>query len=314
MLAVLIIGFLRKNQIEKLVRVAHKEGVKKIYISLDGPRSSKDESRQIEIIKMINELRREIPIKIDARRLNQNIGAGAAVISGIDWFFKEESHGIVLEDDLSPDPSFFIEATAFLERTDVDDRVLMFSGTNIFDNADGIIELLRYPVVWGWATSRVKWTAIRSLIFLPTSELSMSKLGVDYFYWLVGKRRALKGQTQVWDVPLAGAMFSQEYYCAISPTNLITNIGDDNFASNTKENGWPLHLTTRTPNVSLGRLEIASGPSKSREQFMRRNIFKIGLKYILSSFFWNFFDFIRWRKYEVRDLEKIVSIIQWENV
>lgn len=314
MLAVLIVGFLRKNQIEKLVRVAYKEGVKEIYISLDGPRSSKDDAKQIDIIKMICELRQEFPIKIDARRLNQNIGAGAAVISAIDWFFSQENQGIVLEDDLSPDPSFFSEATAFLSRTDVDERVLMFSGTNIFEGDTGVIEILRYPVVWGWATSRAKWMALRSLIFSPTSELSMSKLNFDYFYWLVGKRRALKGQTQVWDVPLAGAMLSQDYYCALSPTNLITNIGDDNFASNTKENGWPLYLATRRPNASSGRIEIDSEPSKSREQFMRRYTLKIGPKFILSSFFWTFFDFIRWREHQVNDLEKTVSAIQWKNV
>ena len=86
MLAVLILGFLRKSQIETLVRVAYTEGVKKIYISLDGPRSTEDDARQIEIIKMIYELRKEIPINIEARRLNENMGAGAAVISGIDWF------------------------------------------------------------------------------------------------------------------------------------------------------------------------------------------------------------------------------------
>ena len=314
MLAVLILGFLRKSQIETLVRVAYTEGVKKIYISLDGPRSTEDDARQIEIIKMIYELRKEIPINIEARRLNENMGAGAAVISGIDWFFNQEGSGIILEDDLAPDPSFFLEATTFLERNDVDDKVLMFSGTNVFDGNDGVIELLRYPVVWGWATSREKWTATRSLIFSPTAELSVSRLGVDYFYWFVGKRRALKGQNQVWDVPLAGAMFSRNYYCAISPSNLITNIGNDNFASNTKGIGWPLHLTTSAPRVGSGQPKIALRPSKSREGFMRKNIFKIGPKYILSSFFWYFFDFIRWRTHEVRYLEKTVSTIQWKNL
>ncbi len=314
MLAVLVIGFLRKNQIEKLVRVSCTEGIKKIYISLDGPRNNEDEAKQTEIIKMIRELRQEIPISIEVRHLNQNIGAGAAVISGLDWFFSQEPQGIILEDDLSPDQSFFHEARAFIERTDVDDKILMFAGTNIFNGEGDRVELLRYPVVWGWATSRIKWTVLRSLIFLPPSELSLSKLGTDYFYWFVGKRRALKGQTQVWDVPLAGAMFSQDYYCAISTTNLVSNIGDDDFASNTKGKGWPLHLTTRIPSVRAGRLIIASEPSIAGEQFMRRNVFGIGAKYLLSSFFWYFFDFIRWRKSEIRELEKIVSSIQWKNV
>jgi hypothetical protein len=313
-LAVLITAFLRKHQIEDLVRIAFAQGVQNIYISLDGPRNREDELRQIEIIKMIDALRREFPIKIDARRLNENVGAGAAVISGIDWLFEHESQGIVLEDDLSPDPGFFLEADAFLRRNDVSNKVLMFSGTNFFSTSDEVIELLRYPVVWGWATTRDKWATTRSLIFSPIAQLSLSKLGTDFFYWRVGKRRALKGQTQVWDVPLAGAMFSRGYYCALSPTNLITNTGNDEFASNTKENGWPLNLTTRTPNVSSGQIKISLGPSKTREQFMRKNIFKIGPKYMLSSLFWNFFDFIRWRGHEGGKLERTVSSITWQNV
>ncbi len=305
---------MRKNQIEELVRSAYTKDVKKIYISLDGPRSEEDKGRQSEIIEMINELRRELSITVDARILNRNIGAGAAVISGVDWFFNQENQGIVLEDDLSPDPSFFGEASAFLKRTDVENQVLMFSGTNVFESDGDVIELLRYPVVWGWATSREKWATIRSLIFLPTSELSKSKLGFDFFYWRVGKRRALKGQTKVWDVPLAGAMFSQNYYCAIPPTNLVSNLGDDDFASNTKESKWPLHLTTKASEVGAATLEIASKPSKSKEQFMRRNVFNIRFKFLLSSFFWNFFDVIRWRGKDNKYLEDIVSETQWKCV
>jgi hypothetical protein len=313
-LPVLIAGFLRKNQIEKLIRVATSQGVPKIYLSLDGPRNREDDLIQKEIISMIEILRREIPIKIDARRLTLNVGAGAAIISAVDWFFEQESRGIVLEDDLSPDPSFFIGASRFLERTDVDPRVLMFSGTNVFKSDKREILLLRYPVVWGWATTQEKWVIIRTLIFSPLQELSISKLGVNYFYWRVGKRRALRGQTQVWDVPLAGAMLSQEYYCALSPTNLITNKGDDSFASNTKENGWPLNLAIEVADVNLNEIPVSAEAIAEREQIMRKNVFKIGLKFIASSFFWNFCDFIRWRSHDGTELAKTLSTVEWKYV
>lgn len=314
MLPVLIAAFLRKNQIEKLIRVASFQGAPKIYISLDGPRNSEDDLKQNEIIKMIGRLRREIPTDIDARRLTENVGAGAAVISAVDWLFEQESHGIVLEDDLSPDPSFFAAATRFLDRTDLEPRVLMFSGTNMFTTDEAEIALLRYPIVWGWATTQEKWATLRSLIFSPIQELSMSKLGVNYFYWRVGKRRALRGITRVWDVPLAGAMFNQDYYCAIPPTNLVKNIGDDNFASNTKESGWPLNLATKVVNVNFNEITVSAKSRVELEQFMRKNIFKIGLKFQLSSFFWNFFDFLRWRSHNGTDLETTVSTIEWKYI
>jgi len=314
-LPVLIAGFLRKNQIEKLIRVATSQGVPKIYLSLDGPRNREDDLIQNEIIRMIEILGREIPIKIDARRLTLNVGAGAAIISAVDWFFEQESRGIVLEDDLSPDPSFFIGASRFLERTDVDPRVLMFSGTNVFKSDKREILLLRYPVVWGWATTREKWVIIRTLIFAPLQELSISKLGVNYFYWRVGKRRALSGKTRwAWDVPLAGAMYSQEYFCALPPTNLITNVGNDSFASNTIENIWPLNLAIEVADVNLNEIPISAEAIAERERFMRKNVFKIGLTFIASSFFWNFFDFIRWRSHDGTELAKTVSTAEWKYV
>jgi len=311
-ISVLIIAFLRKAQIENLIRVASSQGVSKIFVSMDGPRNNDDNSTQLEIIELIDALRRELPATIQVRRSSLNVGPGAAVISGIDWLFEQESQGIVLEDDLLPDPSFFKEAELFLNRTDIDPRVLMFSGTNYFTSRKKEIALLRYPVVWGWATTHDKWAIIRSLIFSPISDLSMSKLGVDYYYWRVGKRRALKGQTRVWDVPLAGSMFNHNYYCALSPTNLITNTGTDIYASNTKENRWPLNLETDFTKVSVLEVPISLESSKEREQFMRKKIFNIKLKFILSSFFWNFFDSLRWRSATDEDLERKVSKIQWK--
>ena len=314
MLPVLIIGFLRKSQIEKIIQVATSQGVPSIYISLDGPRSEEDDLIQNEIIKLIEKMRRDLKIKINARRLNKNVGAGAAVISSIDWFFEQETQGIVLEDDLSPDPSFFTGASKFLKRADVDRKILMFSGTNVFGLDTEEIRLLRYPVVWGWAETRVNWAVIRSLIFSTTKELSISKLKFNYFYWRVGKRRALRGMTSVWDVPLAGAMFSHGYYTAISPTNLITNEGNDSFASNTKENVWPLNQATKPTNANWDEMKITHESEEELERFMRKNLFKISLKYLVSSLFWNFFDFVRWRSHTGQNLKEAVSNVEWKQV
>jgi hypothetical protein len=313
-LPVLIVGFLRKDHLEKLIQVATSQGVPSIYVSLDGPRNEEDDLRQNEIIKMIDNLRRELPIRIDARRLTKNVGAGAAVISAVDWFFQQETRGIVLEDDLLPNPSFFNGATKFLERGDVDSKILMFSGTNVFEIDRTEIVLLRYPVVWGWAATQENWATIRALIFSPIKDLSFSKLRLNYFYWRVGKRRALRGITHVWDVPLAGAMYSQGYYCALSPTNLVTNSGHDSFASNTKENVWPLNQATKPSHANWDEMIITSESKEKLEQFMREKIFKISLKYILSSFFWNFFDFVRWRSQNGANLEEVVSTIEWKHV
>jgi hypothetical protein len=310
----LILSFQRKDQLEKLIRVATAQGSDRIYISIDGPRDKHDGLVQSAIIKMISQLRLELDTEIIARHLSENAGAGAAVISGIDWFFEFENKGIILEDDLSPEPGFFHAADQFINRTDLDERILMFSGTNLFDLNSSNVELLKYPVVWGWATTRPKWEAIRRLIFLPPSDLSFRKLGTQYFYWRVGKQRALQGKTKVWDVPLSGAMFGEEYLCAITPTNMIANIGFDSFASNTLNNEWPLNIPTVDHSLDFGSIPVTSANTKNLEKFMRKKVFKFGLKYFLSSLFWSIFDSFRLRKSNCVGLHTKLSIIDWKMV
>jgi hypothetical protein len=314
MIPVLILAFLRKNQLEKIIRIAYSQQIHKIYISIDGPRTVEDEKIQEEIIEMINSLRKELPVQIIARHLNENYGAGAAVISGIDWFFDQEKKGIIFEDDLTPEPGFFSATKNFLDRNDIESKILMFSGTNFFETKLEEVQLLRYPVVWGWGTTQEKWRLMRGLIFSPVEELSLNKLGSEYFYWKIGKKRALLGRTKVWDVPLAGAMFNGDFYCAIAPTNMIKNIGHDGFASNTQKERWPLNLPTEDRSLDFETISITNENQERLEREMRKKVFDFSCKYFLSSFFWNFFDFLRWRKIVSISLSKRVASIRWETV
>ena len=314
MIPTLILSFQRKDQLEKLIRVASAQGSDRIYLSIDGPRDKHDSLVQSAIIKMISQLRLELDTEIIARHLSENAGAGAAVISGIDWFFEFENEGIILEDDLSPEPGFFHAADQFIDRTDVDERILMFSGTNLFDFNSFAVELLRYPVVWGWATTRPKWKVIRRLILSSPSDLSFRKLGTQYFYWRVGKQRALQGKTKVWDVPLSGAMFSEGYFCAITPTNMIANIGFDSFASNTMKNEWPLNIPTVDHSLNFRSINVTSVNTKKLERLMRKRVFKFGLKYFFSSLFWSIFDSFRSRESNNVGLHTKLSIIKWKMV
>lgn len=314
MIPTLILSFQRKDQLERLIRIASTQGSERIYISIDGPRDKHDDFVQVAIIKMINQLRHEIDAEIIARHLSDNAGAGAAVISGIDWFFDFENEGVILEDDLSPEPGFFQAADQFIRRSDLDPRILMFSGTNLFDLNSSNVELLKYPVVWGWATTRTKWEVMRRLILSPPSDLSFRKLGTQYFYWRLGKRRALQGHTKVWDVPLSGGMFSEEYICAITPTNMIANIGFDSVASNTLNNEWPLNIPTVDRSLDFGSIPVTSANSKSLERLMRKKVFKFGLRYFLSSLFWSFFDSFRPLKSNYVGLHTKLSNIEWKMV
>ena len=60
-----------------------------------------------------------------------NLGCGLGVSTAITWFFAKEERGIILEDDIIPDPSRSSRFCAeLLERYEDDERVFAISGCN----------------------------------------------------------------------------------------------------------------------------------------------------------------------------------------
>ena len=94
----------RLNLIKKSINIIKNIECKKIYISIDGPKSSeKDRKIYVEIINYLSKLKfkSETVFKIN----KDNKGCKIAISSAIDWFKNEES-GIILEEDLLPSNSF----------------------------------------------------------------------------------------------------------------------------------------------------------------------------------------------------------------
>ncbi len=60
----------------------------------------------------------------------ENLGCGRGVSGAISWFFEHEEAGIILEDDIRPEASFFPFVTELLHRYADDPRVWAVSGCN----------------------------------------------------------------------------------------------------------------------------------------------------------------------------------------
>ena len=67
---------------------------------------------------------------------DENLGCKHAVASGISWFFEHENEGIILEDDVVPDTSFFKFCDDLLKRYRNDDRIMAISGNNFQFNKE----------------------------------------------------------------------------------------------------------------------------------------------------------------------------------
>jgi hypothetical protein len=231
---ILFIIFNRKDVALKSLAAIKKSRPKKIYISGDGPRSTVEQDKE-----KVKNTREAILAAIDwdceIKTLFQekNLGCGPGVYTAINWFFKNEEQGIILEDDCVASESFFPFCETLLERYQYDDRIGLISGFNQV----GAIPVndsycfSRYAVCWGWATWRRAWEHMDYDITWKSGEYEKSilsncgYLGKDYTYWKRRIKALETGLVSAWDFQWCYSVASQNQLAIFSEVNLISNIG-----------------------------------------------------------------------------------------
>ncbi len=136
---------------------------KKLYIAADGPRPGHptDSERCAEVHGIVSDV--DWPCEVFKLFRDGNIGCRLSVGSGISWFFEHEEEGIILEDDIVADPSFFPYCAELLERYRDDARVGIVSGCNFTSGkatSDDSYFFVRNLHMWGWATWRRVWQLV----------------------------------------------------------------------------------------------------------------------------------------------------------
>ena len=214
-----------------------------IYISIDGAQNDFVKRNQLEM-KRYFDMCISRGVRLHYRFLEINYGVGAGVINAVDWFYNQVEFGVVLEDDLIVSNDFFAFCSQALEIFKNDEEVWMISGSQILGSRYSADELnfANYPMIWGWATWRDKWLEMRKYL-VQVKKIPVAKLfDRKYLFWAIGANRALNGLVDTWDTPLAFEFITREKICVISPTNLVTNVGDDNSAAHTQGPGFPLYI------------------------------------------------------------------------
>lgn len=296
-LAALIIGYSRPVGITNLLDRLTESGVRNVYIAIDGPKNVKDKLAQETIKQEIDNNSRNTNIKVLQR--GTNLGAAAGVISAIDWFFSHEKMGVILEDDLQISEDFCSYAKNALDKYVNDNDVWMISGTQHFLNFGDCknTNWTNYPMIWGWAGWSHKWEVMRSSLLKHKPIKIKNLLDSNYLFWAIGANRALSGKIDAWDIPLAFESKTQKKLSLLPPVNLISNIGNDEFATNTKiENGF-MHQRIHKLNHGFQYSEKPLS-SKSLEYniYLEKNVFNIAKRHILLPYYSYFLDFIRFPK------------------
>jgi hypothetical protein len=158
---VLLIAFNRPDTTQLVFDAIREAEPSRLYIAADGPREEVAADR--ENCAAVQRIVKEIDWDCDVQTLfrDQNLGCKIGVSSAIDWFFKYENEGIILEDDCLPHQTFFRFCSELLQYYRDDSRVMQISGTNFFckgANVNSSYYFSKYGSIWGWATWRRAWT------------------------------------------------------------------------------------------------------------------------------------------------------------
>lgn len=296
-LPVLIIAYARESTLIGLIEVALSSDVSAIYVSIDGPKTDAVKRNQDKILEILVAYQKKCSIPIRILRRDENLGAGAAVMAAIDWFFNLEAEGIVLEDDLVVDRTFFQYVSDVLPIIRSNLQILLIAGTRLLPTTALQPSLMSYPLAWGWASTRDKWVVIRSLIFQKSSPLRKHNSVKEWMFWRTGKRRALNSYIDAWDIPLAEGMVSANFFTLVPPVNLISNLGFDSSATHTVTPIWPLNLPRSQSYPDPTILNLEESVRSENDQFMRSKVYGISERHVLTGALAFVFDPLRFMKH-----------------
>ena len=148
---VIVVIFNRPAHAKKLVEQLAAVRPSRVLVVADGPRADRPGDR--ELVDAVRGIFERVPWACDIERnyAQDNMGCRARVASGLKWAFSLVDEAIILEDDITFDPSFVRYCEELLERYRDDPRVGSICGTDYSGGARP------EPSSWGWATWRRAW-------------------------------------------------------------------------------------------------------------------------------------------------------------
>ena len=134
---------------------------RRLLVVSDGPRANRpDERGRVKEVRAIVD-RISWPCEVERNYADDNMGCRARVASGLNWAFSIVDEAIILEDDISFDPSFVRFCEELLDRYRDDPRVGSICGTDYSAGSQpgpASYWFSRYNLFWGWATWRRAWS------------------------------------------------------------------------------------------------------------------------------------------------------------
>lgn len=153
---VLLIAFKRPETTKRVFEEIRKARPKQLFIHIDGPRNKDEEAEVKKVKKIVSNI--DWPCKVKKLYRKENKGFSKGVLKAInDWFFKNVSEGIILEDDGLPNQDFFRFCEEMLEKYRDDEKIMHINGCNFQrgwiskQSKKYSYYFSVYPHTYGWA-------------------------------------------------------------------------------------------------------------------------------------------------------------------
>jgi hypothetical protein len=288
--AVLVIGYKRVENIKKILDICKLAGISTIYVSIDGPRENDKDGIGIQnlIARAVGDFECGFEGQVFSYFRKLNRGCSASVISSCDWVFEREQQVFIFEDDCIPSLDFFSFGINFFPELAKSKKALLISGTQFAPReiAGNSAVFSRYPLIWGWATTKSKWNIMKNSFGKESVSCLVNLSAAEKRYWLAGARRALEGRVDVWDTALARFMVFQDYKAILPPVSLVENIGNDEHATHTKTASRFLNISS----VELSRISDSVSSEPGVENWLKNNLYKISTRHLLTTRITQFID------------------------
>jgi hypothetical protein len=243
---ILLIGFNRPAQIEQSLKAILSIKPSQLFIALDGPRAQRadDVDSCAQVKNVISRLLESAPYcTIHTLYRKQNLGCGKGVSGAISWFFSHVEAGIIIEDDVVADPSFFTYSQQLLKKYATDTRIMAITGRNVAG-------MWKTPAkqsyffsstlnVWGWATWKRAW----NLFDFDMKDWPIVRSNSRFYDGLTAEQQILtkkaydkmyRHELDTWDYQWGYALQKHKGLTIIPRVNLVSNVGFGATATHTK--------------------------------------------------------------------------------
>ena len=229
---ILFIIFNRPDTTAEAFAAIRQSRPEKLYIAADGPRADKPDDQRLtaEARAIVSQI--DWACEVKRYYQDENLGCKMGVAGAISWFFDHEPEGIIIEDDLVPDTSFFPFCEKMLEKYRHDSRVMMITGTNHLSEPDAEAPYFfsEHFTIWGWASwarawkhydvTMAQWNDSQTRRFFRYRF--QDSYIADHF---ASSFELIADGMDTWDFQWVLACFLASGLCVTPKVNLVSNIG-----------------------------------------------------------------------------------------